>query len=164
MLTQKELEDYKKSLDGKTNEELRKIEEELIADAEALDKRISETTFDLPVENYAEAAKAAKTLLNKQSVTWQHTLAMVGMYDFWTEKNPGKIPYAQLDALLHTIGELKFTGYDEWAMVVALNKYLEPLAKKYQDITSEIYDIANKHSEVQNKLGLNTPVTNVPVE
>lgn len=159
MLTQKELEEYKKSLEGKTKEELLDLEKALIEEADELDKKISNLSFDLPEENYDIAAKAIRTLLNKQSVTWQYTLAMVGMYDFWTEKNPGKIPYAQLDSLLHSLGDLKFNGYEEWSMVVAVNKYLEPLTKEYQDVTAEIYDIANKHSEVQNALGLNTPIS-----
>ena len=158
MLTRKDLEDYKKSLEGKTKDELLALEQELIKEADELDKKISVLEFDLPKENYKVAAEAVRTLLNKQSITWQYTLAMVGMYDFWTEKNPGKIPYAQLDSLLHAIGDLKFTGYEEWAMVVALNKYLEPLTKEYQDVTAEIYDVASKHSEVQNALGLNTPL------
>lgn len=158
MLTQKELEEYKKSLEGKSVEELHEIEQALIKEADKLDNKISKLEFDMPTENYEEAAVAARTLLNKQSVTWQYTLAMVSMYDFWSAEKPGKIPYAQLDSFLHTIGDLKFTGYEEWAMVVALNKYLEPLTKQYQDVTGKIYDIANKHSEVQNALGLNTPV------
>lgn len=158
MMTQKDLEEYKKTLEGKSNDELREIEKKLIEDAEAMDKTVSEKTFDLPKENYAEAVKAIRFLLNKVQVTWQYTLAMVGMYDFWTDKNPGKIPYAQLDSLLHTIGDLRFTGYEEWAMVVALNKYLEPLTKEYQDTTAEIYDIASKHSAVQDALGLSNPI------
>lgn len=158
MLTQKELEEYKQSLKGKSKEDLRKIEEELIKEAEEVDKKVSKVEFDLPEKNYKEAAAAVRDLLNKVQVTWQYTLAMVGMYDFWTEKNPGKIPYAQLDSLLHTIGDLRFTGYEEWAKVVVLNKYLEPLTKEYQDITSEIYDVASKHSAVQDLLGLSTPV------
>lgn len=163
MMTPKEINDYKKSLKGKNKAELEAIEQELIAEADELDKVISSTEFDLPTENYDVACKAVRALLNKQSVTWQYTLAMVGMYDFWTDKKPAKIPYAQLDSLLHSVGELKFTGYEEWAMVVALNKYLEPITKEYQEITGKIYDIASKHSEVQNALGLNTPI-NQPVD
>ena len=158
MFTQKDAEEYKAQLKDKTKEELQKIEEELIKEAEEVDKEISELSFDLPKENYKEAANAARTLLNKHTVNWQYTLAMVGMYDFWADKNPGKIPYAQLDSLLHTIGDLKFTGYEEWAMVVALNKYLEPLTAEYRKVTEKIYTVASKHSVVQDLLGLNTPL------
>lgn len=158
MFGQKEIAEYKKSLEGKTREELLQLEQDIIKEADELDKEIATMEFDLPKKNYSISAEAIRYFLGKQSVQWQFTLAMVGMYDFWTEKNPGKIPYAQLDAVLNAIGELKFTGYDEWAKVVALNTYLEPVTNKYREVKSKIFEIAAKHSEIQNALGLNSPI------
>ena len=146
---QKMLKEYDESLKGKTLEELEKIEADLIVDADENDKVISETSFDLPSENYEVIAKGIRQLLNKQTVQWQYTLGLVALYDFWNpEKKADKIPYAQLDAVLRTLGQMQFTGYEEWAAVVAINKYFEPLHKAYVDATEKTYDIASKHQSV----------------
>ena len=150
-------EDFKKTLDGKSLEELKKIEQKVITECDAIDKEVTETNFDMPVENYAEVAKAIKHFLNKQTVQWQYTLGMVAMYDFWKDECPKTIPYAQLDSVLRTIGNMQFTGYDEWAMVVAINKYFEPLRTKYTEVTQRVYDAASKHQMVMEALGLVQP-------
>lgn len=151
-------EDFKKSLEGKSVEELRKLEEKIVKECDAIDKEVAETEFDMPTENYAEVAKAVKFFLNKQTVQWQYTLGMVAMYDFWADECPKTIPYAQLDSVLRTIGSLQFTGYDEWAMVVVINKYFEPLREAYTKVTQKIYDVATRHNIVMETLGLNEPL------
>lgn len=150
-------EDFKKTLDGKSLEELKKIEQKVIAECDAIDKEVAETSFDMPTENYAEVAKSIKHFLDKQTVQWQYTLGMVAMYDFWKDECPKTIPYAQLDSVLRTIGNMQFTGYEEWAMVVAINKYCEPLRAKYTEITQRVYDAASKHQMVMEALGLVQP-------
>ena len=151
-------EDFKKSLEGKSVEELKKIEAEVIKECEKVDDEVAKTEFDMPTENYSEVSKAIKYFLNKQTVQWQYTLGMVAMYDFWAEKRPEKIPYAQLDSVLRTIGSLQFTGYDEWAMVVVINKYFEPLQEQYTVVTQRVYDAASKHNIVMNMLSLDEKV------
>ena len=150
---QKFLKEYEASLEGKTLEELQNIEAELIADAEANDQRVSKLEFDLPKDNYKEVAEGIRMLLEKQTVQWQYTLGLVGMYDFWNpEKKAKKIPYAQLDSILRTLGGMSFTGYREWSAVVVINKYFEPLHKDYVDATEATYDIASKHDIVIRKM------------
>ena len=150
---QKMLEEFEASLEGKTLEELEKIESLLIADADANDQKVSKLEFDLPKENYKEVAEGIRMLLNKQTVQWQYTLGLVGLYDFWNpEKRAKKIPFAQLDAILRTLGQMQFTGYNEWAAVVAINKYFEPLHNGYVDATEATYDIASKHNIVMEKI------------
>jgi hypothetical protein len=156
---QKMLKEYESSLAGKTKEELEKIEAELIADADENDVRVSKLEFDLPKENYKTVAEGIRMLLNKQTVQWQYTLGLVGLYDFWNpEKKAKKIPYAQLDAILRTLGQMQFTGYTEWSAVVAINKYFEPLHNDYVNATEATYDIASKHDIVIRKIEeLNKP-------
>ena len=150
---QRMLKEYEESLNGKTLEELEKIESALIAEADENDQRVSKTEFDLPKENYKAVAEGIRMLLNKQTVQWQYTLGLVGLYDFWNpEKKAKKIPYAQLDAILRTLGGMQFTGYEEWAAVVAINKYFEPLHNAYVDATEKTYDIASKHQAVMQKM------------
>lgn len=146
---QKQLTEYAESLKEKTLEELEKIESQLIAEADENDQKVSKLEFDLPKDNYKAVAEGIRMLLNKQTVQWQYTLGLVGLYDFWNpEKKAKKIPFAQLDAILRTLGQMQFTGYSEWAAVVAINKYFEPLHNAYVDATDATYFIASKHQAV----------------
>ena len=154
---QKTLEKFEKSLKGKTFEELTELEQKIIAEADKADKKVADTKFDLPDETYKEVAKAIRYFINKKTVQWQYTLAMQTMYDFWDEKNPKKISYATLDSTLRTLGEMQFTGIDEWRMVIVINKYFEPLRTLYVSTTQQVYDIASKHSAVIKALELQDP-------
>lgn len=146
---QKMLKEFEESIKGKTLEELEKLESQLIAEADENDQKVSKLEFDLPKDNYKEVAEGIRMLLNKQTVQWQYTLGLVGLYDFWNpEKKSKKIPFAQLDAILRTLGQMQFTGYNEWAAVVAINKYFEPLHNGYVEATEATYDIASKHQIV----------------
>ena len=159
---QKELDAFVKTLEGKTQEELEKMEQEVIKEADKNDEKVNKASFDMPKENYEVVAKAIRGFLNKQSVQWQYTLGMVGMYDFWDPDNfSKKIPYPQLDAILRMLGELQYTGYEEWAAVVAINKYFEPLRKGYTDILSVTYDIASRHDAIINALEKLKPIGEV---
>ena len=156
---QKELAAFEASLQGKTLEELNKVEEEIVNEADKNDSEMTKKEFDLPEDNYKVVAEAVRMFLNKQSVQWQYTLGMVGMYDFWDpEKKSEKIPYPQLDAILRTLGNMQFTGYDEWAAVVAINKYFEPLHEAYVDATEMTYDIAARHDAVIKAIDALTPI------
>ena len=146
---QKMLKQFEEEVKGKSLKELEALESKLIAEADENDQKVSKLEFDLPTENYKEVAEGIRMLLNKQTVQWQYTLGLVGLYDFWNpEKKAKKIPFAQLDAILRTLGQMQFTGYNEWAAVVAVNKYFEPLHNDYVKATEGTYDIASKHQIV----------------
>ena len=150
---QKMLKEVEQEMSSKTLEELEKIESQIIAEADENDQIVSKLEFDLPKENYKVVAEGIRMLLNKQTVQWQFTLGMVGMYDFWDPaKKQKKIPFAQLDAILRALGNMQFTGYEEWAAVVAINKFFEPLHDAYVNATEKTYDIASKHQIVMQKM------------
>ena len=156
---QKQLQEYKASLEGKTLDELRAIEQEIIKEADALDEKIKVTTFKLSKKNYKEAAEAIRYLLNKQSVQWQYALTYVAMFDFWDpEKQPKEVAYAMLDSTLRTLGQLQFTGYNEWCAVIAINKYFEAVQEDYVNVTESVYDVASKHNVVMEAMELNKPI------
>lgn len=156
---QKQLQEYKASLVGKTLDELRAIEQEIIKEADALDEKIKVTTFKLSKKNYKEAAEAIRYLLNKQSVQWQYALTYVAMFDFWDpEKQPKEVAYAMLDSTLRTLGQLQFTGYNEWCAVIAINKYFETIQEDYVNVTESVYDVASKHNIVMEAMKLNEPI------
>jgi len=155
----KELEKFENSLKKMSLEELEKLEEEIIAEADKQGEELGKLEFDMPTENYEAVAEAVRKFLNKQSVQWQYTLGLVAMYDFWDpKKRQEKIPYPYLDSILRTLGGLQYTGYEEWAAVVAVNKFFEPLQKAYMEATQETFDIATKHDAVMRALELNSPV------
>ena len=155
---QKELQKFEKSLSKKSLEELQKLEQEIIAEADKNGEELGKLEFDMPTENYEEVAKAVRMFLDKQSVQWQYTLGLVAMYDFWDPvKRAEKIPYAHLDSILRTLGGLQYKGYNEWAAVVSVNKFFEPLQKAYVDATEETYQIAAKHDAVMKAMELVTP-------
>lgn len=157
---QKKLDAFKESLKSKKLEELQKLEQEIIKEAEETDNKVAQTMYDLPTENYKVVAEAIRYFLNKQTVQWQYTLGLVTMYDFWNvDTKPDKINHPTLDATLRTLGEMQFTGYEEWARVVAINKYFEPLHEAYAKTTEQVYDVASKHNMVLDEMEMKTPVT-----
>ena len=162
MDTQKKIEELKafeQSLEAKTLEELKVLEQEIVKEAEEADKEVSSKEFKLDKKNYKIIAQGIRNLLDKKTVQWQFTLGMVAMYDFWDpEKNPGKVLYPMLDGTLRALGDATFTGYDEWAMVVVINKYFEPLREQYTVVTQRIYDAASKHNVVMNMLSLDEKI------
>ena len=154
----KQITEFKNSLKEKDVEELRKLEQDLIKQAEENDEYTSKLEFDIPSENYFDVANAIRMILNKKTVEWRFTLGLVSMYDFWNpQERPAKISYPMLDSTLRTLGEMQFTGYNEWAAVVIVNKYFEKLRQGYVDATEKIYDIAAQHSAVIDELKLKDP-------
>ena len=154
----KQIEDLKKKLKEMNVDELKAFEQEVIKEAENLGEETSKLEFDMPKENYKEVAEGIRYILNKKSVEWRFTMGMVSMYDFWNpQERQSKIGYAMLDSTLRTIGDMRFTGYSEWASVVAINKYMEGLREAYVDATEKIYDVAAKHNTVLDELKLKDP-------
>jgi len=152
---QEEQKKFEQSLLKMSYDELVKLEQEIIAEADKNGEELGKIEFDMPTENYEAVADAIRMFLNKQEVQWQYTLGMVAMYDFWDPKaRQAKIPYAHLDSILRTLGGLKFKGYEEWSAVVAVNKFFEPLQQAYVDATQETYDIAVKHDAVMKAMEL----------
>lgn len=154
----KEISEYKAKLREMSLEDLKKLEDELVKEADDNDRRINALEFDLPGDNFKNVSLAIRAILNKKEVEWQYTLGLVSMYDFWNpEEKPQKISYPMLDATLRTLGEGRFKGYEEWAAVIAVNKYFEALRQEYIDTTETIYDIASKHNSVVDEIKLKDP-------
>lgn len=155
---QKELEEYKALIASKNLEEVLEIEKEIIKEADDLNERIQKYEFKLSNKGYKEAAEAIRYFLNTQSVTWQYTVGMITMYEFWNpSKNPKTVLYPMFDGTLRTLGELKFTGYTEWKYVVAINEYFKDVRDEYANITEEIWDNASKHSIICDRIQLLDP-------
>ena len=154
----KRQQDFKKSLESKTKEELEALEKEIMTEAEALDKELSNTTFKLHKDGYEDASKAIRYFLNKQSLKWQYVQSMMNLWDFWAPVMQKELPYPILHATLTTLGDLDFTGADEWAKVLLINKYFEKFRERYVELVQKPYDVADRHSMVMDALGLQNPI------
>lgn len=155
---QKELEEYKNSLEGKNLEELKALEQEVIKEADEINDKIAKYEFPLASKGYKEAAQAIRYFLNKKDVTWQYTVGMLTMYDFWNpDKNPKKVFYPMFDGTLRTIGDMKFTGADEWRSVITINDYFKDIRDEYASLTEEIYDNAARHNMIYEKMQVLDP-------
>jgi len=155
---QEQLKELADSLKKMTTEELHAREQEVIKMADENDKKVAATEFDLPKENYKIVAESVQYFLNKQTVEWQYTLGLLSIYEFWDPESYSKtITYPMLDATLRTLGDMRFTGHDEWAKVIAINKYFEGLRTQYEEVTEGIYDIANEHNAILDELKLRMP-------
>ena len=152
------LKEYADSLKSLTLDELKAKEQEVIAEAEKTDEEVKNTEFELPKENYKSVAEAIRMILDKETVQWQYTLGLVAMYDFWNPAvRPKTVVYPMLDGTLRTLGNQQFKGYTEWAAVVAINKYFEPLRAKYVETSEKVYDVAAKHNAIMDQMNLLDP-------
>lgn len=158
-MKEEELEKYKASLEKKTLPELEEIEKEIIAEADKIDDDLTKKTFELPKKNYEIIAESIRFFLDKQSVQFQYALGLAAMWEFWDpEKYPKTIPYPQLDSILRLLGQQQYSGYVEWAKVIAINKYFEPIQQDYIDASQAAYDIASKHNVVIDAIQKHTPL------
>ena len=152
--TQKELEEFKKSLVGKSIDKLKEIEQEIIKKAEETDKEIAETKFDLPDKGYKEAAIAIREIVDRQSVNWQFTLGMLRLWEFWDPENkPESILFPMLDQTLRTLGNnVQYVGHEQWKQAITVNEYFEPSKEKYVETSTKVFEVADQHQAVMAEL------------
>lgn len=149
----KKMDEFKKKIQNASLEELKQLEQEVIKEADAVNKEVQETKFALPEKNYQETAIAIRNLLSKVSVQWQYAQAMVDMYDFWSiEDRPDSVVYGLLDATLRQLGQMEFNGIDEWKAVTTVNAYFEPIKEQYIEVSTKIFDVADKHNVILEKM------------
>lgn len=155
---QQELEQYKKEMESKSLDELLKIEQELIANADKINEKIAVQKFKLDTKKYKETAAAIQYFLDKQEVQWQYTVGLITMYEFWDPKTkPAEVTYPMFDSTIRYLGEMKFKGYDEWKKVVLINDYFSSIREEYATLTEEIWDNASKHNVLINRIELLDP-------
>lgn len=148
---QNEIKDFKKSLEGKSKDELNKIEQELIKESDKVNEEVQTSKYDLSKENYVETCKAINLLISKISVAWQQVEMMIDIYNAWDEAaTPKKITYKNLDATLRQLGQLQFTGVEEWNACKLINTYIEKsgLRDAYLEATEKLYVYAEKHNAI----------------
>lgn len=156
---QKGTEEFKKTLVGKSIDELKEIEQKLIAEFDALNDKRKAAEFDLPTKGWKEASETICRFLDSKEASWNVGFALIGIYEFWKqEKNPKKIPFAVFELTIQTLGELTYKGYEDWTAIAGINKWFEVVHPFYAEIVMGMRYLGMKHSAVQDAMGLNTPV------
>ena len=155
----KKYDKFVKSLDGKTSEELLKVEKKLIKEIEANDKEVSTTYFELPADGYEKAATIIKKYLGKQTIGLQYIDSMLILMNSWPDTYPedGKISVVVFDTTMTTLGQMQYTGLDEWNDIKYLNEYTKPLSDTYATMKAKTYLLAEEHSALTNKLQISDP-------
>lgn len=156
---QKGTAEFKKTLVGKSIDELKEIEQKLIKEFDDLNDRRKVTEFDLPAKGWKEASETICSFLDKKECAWNVGFALIGIYEFWKqEKNPKKIPFTVFELTIQTLGELSYQGYEEWTSIAGINKWFEPIHPAYAEIVMGMRYLGMKHSAVQDEMGLSTPI------
>lgn len=157
---QKQTEEFKKTLEGKTIKELESIEQELIKEFDEINEKRKTAEFDLPTKGWTEASTTICKFLDKKETAWNIGFALIGIYEFWkAEKNPKKIPFSIFELTIQTLGELTYKGYAEWTAIAGINKWFESIHPFYAEIVIGMRYCALRHSAVQDAMKLNTPVS-----
>lgn len=152
-----EYDKFVKNLEGKTKEELLKIEQDLIKEIDAHDTKVGKTSFKVKnADEMKEAAEIARYFLNKQKVQFNYAIGMVELYEAFAP-DMKTIPYPVLDAVLMNLGQLEYDGYDEWKKILKFNDFTKSYSDAYTELKARTYLLAEEHSTLQNKLGLNDP-------
>lgn len=151
---QKEYNDFVKSLEGKTTEELGTIEQDLIKEIDKHDAKVAKTEFKvIDSEKLAEAVDIAHHFLNKQKCQFNYAVAMKQLYDSFN-KDLKTLPYPVYDMLLTTLGGMEFSGYDEWDKIIKFNEFAQDYNDEYAELKAKTYRLAEEHSTLQSKMGL----------
>lgn len=154
--------EFVKTLEGKTNEELLAMEQDLIKEIDKHDRKVAKYEFKVvDKEALSKAVEIFRYFLNKQKVQFSY---VEGLLQLWDAFNPDleAIPYPTLDCCLMNLGQLQFEGYDEWVKIMKFNEFTKPYSEQYLHLKSKTYLLSEEHSTLQSKLGLGDANTSNP--
>ena len=147
--------EFVKTLEGKTNEELLAMEQDLIKEIDKHDRKVAKYEFKVvDKEALKEAVEVYRFFINKQKLQFNY---VEGMLQLWDAFNPDieTIPYPMLDVILMNLGQLQFEGHDEWVKIMKFNEFTQPYSDEYTKLKARTYLLSEEHSVLQSKLGLN---------
>lgn len=165
---QKRLDGYKEKVSQVTNlDELKKMEEEVIAEQDEFDEYLRGAEYLLdqdPVEfegkKYSTADIARKIVyhLNRNEQEFQYCLGLHGLVSIWKTSPITKISYGALDSTLRILGGLKYKGDSEWVDILVINNYLTSVHEPYIKDRSLLVTLAEMHNAVVSQIQKCTPV------
>lgn len=156
-----ELEKFKKSLETKTTDELLNIEADIIKEQDEFDSLSKEFCYKFPEKidfdnekiTNKEVVKKIIYFLNKQETSWQFTLGMYELINFWKKyDNKSDIPHGTYDSTLRLLGQMKFKGHQEFEDILIINEAFTVSHPEYvKNIETQMY-ISSKHNAVLDKM------------
>lgn len=157
-----EYDEFIKSLEGKTNEELLAIEQDLIKTIDKHDRKVAKAEFKVASkEDLKEAVEIFHFFLNKQKVQFSYVEGLLQLWDAFNV-NLDTIPYPVLDCVLLNLGQLQFEGHDEWVKIMKFNEFTKPYSDEYTKLKARTYLLSEEHSALQSKLGISDANTSNP--
>lgn len=161
------LQDFKTEIESLNEEQLQKLEEEIVKEIEDYEKVVFEKQFDLPSDvefdgdkySFNDIVRDILYLINKNEVEFKFTAGLYELYNFWKHADETtKIYYGALDSTLRILGQGKFVGYSEWKRILVVNKFFKPNHVEYTKINAMQVFYAQKHNTVMDRLQLLKPV------
>ena len=149
-----DFEAFEKSLEGKSLTELQEVEAAVIVEIDEVNTRVAGHQFKMKkTKGYEDVYAKICMFLDKQVSPWQTTKSFLELYKFWdTKKFHDKLAYPILDTTLRVLGQLQFTGHEEWQAIVDINDYFEQTRDEYTKVTEEVYRVAQKHQAVMQRM------------
>lgn len=156
--------EFVKSLEGKTKDELLAMEQDLIKEIDKHDKKIGKTTFALTDEDKEALPEAVDTFhyfINKQKLQYNYVGGMLQLWDSFN-KDMNEIPYVVMDVILMNLGQMSFEGHDEWVKISKFEEFTKPFAEEYATLKAKTYLLSEEHSALISKLGIDNPNASNP--
>lgn len=161
------VQNFTKDLENITDiEALEKMEEEVIAEIEEHTEKYNKYEYKLPAgvnfdgKNYSREGIGNDIcmFINTQEISWQYTLGLYELYNFWKNPNNFKITHGILDSTLRVLDQCKFKGFNQWKSILIINEYMKPNHEAYQMVNNEYIAISKKHDAILQRMQLINPI------
>lgn len=167
-LLQKKFDEYKEKVNSINDlDELKQMEQDLIAEQDEFDKYIKEVEYALSQEptefegkNYPVTEIARKIIyyLNRNEQEFQYCLGLHGLVRIWKTQPIEKISYGAYDSTLRLLGQLKYKGDSEWCDILIINNYLTCVHEPYIKDRTMLVTMAEMHNVLVDRIQKCTPV------
>ena len=150
---------FSESLQGKTKEELEKLEADIVQQMDDYDAYLCEVKYKLPEsvtfddKNYTRADVARKIVyfIGRMEADFRVTLGLYELCKIW-KGDIKEVGYKIYDSTLSTLGTLKYRGYDEWKDILIIHNYMSLCHESYmKDLAWSIY-LSTLHNSILDKL------------
>lgn len=152
-----------------TEEEVLKLEEELIAKMQENDKVLRDTFYDIKDEctydgqtfNKKTVCEYIVDFINTQEVEWSYTLGLYELVKIWkNNKDLTNIQYHVYDSTLRILGQVKYKGFETWKKILTVNNYLSSCHDNYVRDTSYMLYLSHLHNVLIDALKTFNPDAN----
>lgn len=155
-----------------TDEELKKLEEELMEVMKANDAVIAQTSYELPADctsynqNFTRRtiADIIADFITSVEYEYQYIPGLLGLVKVWKDKNLANIPYGAYDSTLRVLNQQKYRGYNNWINICAVNEFLSSCHAEYVRDTAYLIYLADRHNIIMDQQKALHPEEQLPVE